>query len=124
MTKYKFAKIITVILFASNKMKSKFKKIFILCFIVLSIFSIKLFAAEYNGRNIDGYEFDCTAYSYSTGKYYYVTVEFSYNEALISFSNGGYIILTMDDEVIDDPSAISCYDYRNSVYWELDVQGL
>jgi hypothetical protein len=80
--------------------------------------------AEYKGQNIDGTEYDCTAYSYSTRKYYNVTVEFDGDEAIITFSNGGHITLTLDDEEIDDPSSISAYDYNSKVYWELDVDGL
>jgi len=83
-----------------------------------------LYAVEYNGNNIDGIEFDCSAYSYDTGSWYYVTVEFYGDEATVTFSNGGYITLTLDDEVIDDPSAIDAYDYEKSVFWELEVDGL
>jgi hypothetical protein len=83
-----------------------------------------IYSAEYLGENIDNTEYDCTAYSYSTGNYYYVTVEFSGDEATITFSNGGYITVTLDNEVIDDPSSISAYDYNKSVFWELNVDGL
>jgi len=83
-----------------------------------------IYAAEYNGKNIDGIEFDCSAYSYDTGNWYYVTVEFDGDEATITFSNGGYITLTLDNEVIDDPSAIEAFDYDKNVYWELEVDGL
>lgn len=81
-------------------------------------------AAEYLGQNIDGYSYDCTAYSYSTGNYYYVTVEFSGSEVTLYFDNGGYRTLGLDDEVIEDPNSISAYDYERSTYWELDVDGL
>jgi hypothetical protein len=83
-----------------------------------------IYSAEYKGQNIDGIEFDCSAYSYGTGNWYYVTLEFDGDEATITFSNGGYITLTLDDEVIDDPSAIDAFDYDKSVYWELEVDGL
>ena len=64
---------------------------------LLFVFSSNTYAAEYNGRNIDGIEFDCSAYSYDTGNWYYVTVEFSGDVATITFSHGGYITLTLDD---------------------------
>lgn len=82
------------------------------------------FAAEYNGNDVDGESFSASAYSYSTGKYYDVSVEFSGDEAEISFKNGGHITLTLDDEEIDDPHAISAYDYQHSAYWDLDVSGI
>jgi hypothetical protein len=83
-----------------------------------------VFAAEYNGQNIDGIEYDCSAYSYSTGNYYYVTVVFDGDEAMITFSHGGYIILTLDDAEIGSPNSISAYDYKRGAFWELDVEGL
>ncbi len=99
------------------------KKIIAANLTVLFVF-FNVYSAEYKGQNIDGIEYDCTAYSYSTGKYYYVTVEFDGDEATITFSNGGYITLTLDDEEIDDPHSISAYDYQRGVYWDLDVDGL
>lgn len=52
--------------------------------------------AEYNGKNIDGQEFDCTAYSYSTGNFYSVTVEFHGTEVTLTFNNGNTLVLEMD----------------------------
>mgnify|MGYP005849237623 CR=1 FL=1 len=93
--------------------------------LILTIFLVStVYAAEYKGKNIDGIEFDCSAYSYDTGNWYYVTVEFDGDEAIIYFNNGGYITLTLENEVIDDPSAIDVYDYDKGVFWELDVDGL
>ncbi len=83
------------------------KKIIAAILTVLFV-SFNIHSAEYKGQNIDGIEYDCTAYSYSTGKYYYVTVEFDGDEATITFSNGGYIILTLDDEEIDAPPFNKC----------------
>ena len=91
---------------------------------LLFVFSSNTYAAEYNGRNIDGIEFDCSAYSYDTGNWYYVTVEFSGDVATITFSHGGYITLTLDDEEIDDPGSIDAYDYDKGIYWELEVDGI
>lgn len=78
------------------------------------------YSAEYLGKNVDGVEYDCTAYSYDTGNYYYVNVEFDGDEATITFDNGGYITVTLDDEVIEDPSNIDAYDYSKGVYPELE----
>jgi hypothetical protein len=98
------------------------KKIFTTSVAILLSFGLQ--SAEYNGQNIDGIEYDCTAYSYGTGNYYYVTIEFDGDEATITFDNGGYITLTLDDDEIDDPHSISAFDYQRGVYWDLDVDGL
>lgn len=81
-------------------------------------------AAEYEGEEIDGESYSASAYSYSTRKYYDVEVEFDGDEITMTFARGGYIILTMDDEEIEDPHDISAYDYKRRVYWDLDVEGL
>lgn len=78
-------------------------------------------AAEYLGQNIDGELYSVTAYSYSTGKYYYGNVEFYGDQATLYFNNGGYITLNLDDEEINDPNNISAYDYQRSVFWLLDL---
>jgi hypothetical protein len=45
--------------------------------LILTIFLVSTaYPAEYKGKNIDGIEFDCSAYSYDTGNWYYVIVEF------------------------------------------------
>ena len=96
----------------------------LITFLLTFLLASTIYAAEYQGRNIDGIEFDCTAYSYDTGKWYFVTVEFDGDEATITFSNGGHITITLDDEVIEDPSSIDAYDYDTGVFWELDVDDL
>lgn len=78
-------------------------------------------AAEYMGNDVDGQAYSCTAYSYSTGNYYYLTCEFSGDEVILNFPNGGYLTVSMDSEEIEDPSSISAYDYARSTYWDLDV---
>ena len=78
-------------------------------------------AAEYMGNDVDGDSYSCTAYSYSTGNYYYLTCEFSGHEAILYFPNGGNISVGLDSDEIDDPSSISAYDYDKGAYWDLDV---
>lgn len=82
------------------------------------------YLAEYLGEDIDGIIYDCTAYSYDTGTYYYVSAEFDGDTVVITFDNGKSIILTLDDEVIEDPYSIDAYDYERGVYWELDINDL
>jgi len=78
-------------------------------------------AAERNGEDIDGELINATTFSYSTGNYYYVRVEFSGDKVTVYFRNGGYRRLTLDDEEIDDPASISAYDYDTGTYWEIDI---
>ena len=80
--------------------------------------------AEYCGEDIDGETFSASAFSYETGNYYFVDVEFYGDEAIIYFDNGGTRSVTLDDEEIDDPSSISAFDYERAVYWDLAVDGL
>ena len=89
--------------------------------VVTLSFSSELSAAEYQGSEIDGESYSCTAFSYSTGQYYYLTCEFSGDEVIIYFPKGGNITVSMDDEEIDDPSSISAFDYNKGNYWDLDV---
>ena len=78
-------------------------------------------AAEYLGNDVDGESYSCTAFSYSTSSYYNLTCEFSGDEVILYFDNGGHINVTIDSEEIDDPSSISAFDYAKSAYWDLDV---
>lgn len=78
-------------------------------------------AAEYQGNDIDGESYSCTVFSYDTSNYYYLTCEFSGSDVYIYFNNGGYIVVSMDDDEIDDPSNISAFDYNKGNYWDLDV---
>jgi hypothetical protein len=98
-------------------------KLFII-FVAVFLLTCSSRSAEYEGKNIDGSDFDATAYSYNIGKYYNVTASFDGDEATIDFSNGHSKTLTLEDEEIDDPHSIDAYDYEKGVYWELNVNGL
>lgn len=78
-------------------------------------------AAEYQGNDLDGESFSCIVFSYDAGSYYYLTCEFSGNDVYLHFDNGGYIVVSMSDDEIDDPSSISAFDYNKGNYWDLDV---
>lgn len=90
---------------------------------VLLVIGLPSEGAEYEGRNLDGETFSCTAFSYSTSKYYEGDCEFvAGTEVAFTFaSNGKSITLEIDDEEIDDADSISAFDYKKSVYWDLDV---
>jgi len=100
------------------------KNRFSILFLCGHLFVRQLLAADYNGSVIDGNTYDCTAFSYDTGNFYNVTVDFSGDEATIYFNNGGHITITLDSEEIEDPNSISAYDYSKGVFWDLDVDGL
>ena len=92
--------------------------------ILALIFAVPVCAAEYHGRDIDGEDYSCTAFSYGTSKFYNVQVEFDGDEAIVKFPKGGQLRVTLDDEDIDDPSSISAFDYKTSTFWDLDVSDL
>ncbi|MFI5305303.1 MAG: hypothetical protein ACHQYP_10990 [Nitrospiria bacterium] len=99
------------------------KVIFGVCSAIL--FTIQLAsAAEYNGKNIDGEEYSGTIYSYDTGSYYDVDVEFENDEATIHFSNGGQRTIALDNQEIEDPGSVSAYDYQSGTFFDLDVSSL
>lgn len=97
------------------------KRILLITAVLAIGISSNIYAAEYVGRDLDGEAYSCNAFSYSTGKYYHLTCEFSGEDVILYFSNGGHITVTMDSEEIDDPSAISAFDYQKGSYWDLDV---
>lgn len=101
-------------------------KLRILMFSLLCVLSycMPVSAAEYLGSDIDGELFSGEAFSYSTGKFYFVDVEFSGSDAYLYFPKGGYIIVSLDDEEIDDPSNISAFDYKRGNFWEISIDNL
>lgn len=99
------------------------KKWFLVLAVLLS-FPCAIRGAEYLGKDVDGNSYDCTAFSYSTSNYYNVSVEFSGDEAIVTFDHGGFITLTLDDEVIEDPTDISAYDPNDGSMWQLEIDDL
>ena len=95
----------------------------VLSFVLFLLGPVTVRAAEYNGHDIDGETYDGQATSSGTGHTYSVRIEFSSDEATITFSNGGSRTITLDDEEIDDPHDISGTD-SDGVTWDLDVDGL
>ncbi|MHB0970005.1 MAG: hypothetical protein ACYC7A_17840 [Thermoanaerobaculia bacterium] len=89
--------------------------------ILIAFLSLPAAAAEYEGRSLDGQSYSCSAFSYDTGKYYELDVEFSGTEATLTFMNGTTVILEIDDEEIEDPGSISAFDYAAGNYWDLDI---
>lgn len=84
-----------------------------------------LLAAEYQGSNIDGEQYDALAKNRTQGSQWYrVKVEFDGDEVTIYLPDGGLIRLDLDDEEIDDPSDIDARDGESGDWWILDVDGL
>jgi hypothetical protein len=92
--------------------------------ILLASFSVSAQAASYNGADIDGQSYSCSAYSSDTSNYYDVDAEFDGDTVKITFSNGGWRVLTLDDEDIDDADSISATDPDRGTSWELDCSDL
>ena len=92
--------------------------------ILLLFQSVPAYGAEYLGTDIDGELYSATAFSYNTGKFYYVDVEFSGSDAYIYFPKGGYIIVSLDYEEIGDPNNISAFDYKRGNFWDISIDNL
>ena len=103
--------------------KNRLRTIVLLLLCTL-FYCVPVNAAEYLGRDIDGELFSGDAFSYSTGKFYFVDVEFSGSDAYIYFPKGGYIIVSLDDEEIDDPNNISAFDYKIGNFWDISIDHL
>ncbi len=84
-----------------------------------------LLAAEYQGSNIDGEQYDALAKNRTQGSQWYrVKVEFDGDEVTIYLPDGGLIRLDLDDEQIDDSSDIDARDGESGDWWTVDVDGL
>lgn len=64
------------------------------------------FAAEYQGRNIDGQSFDAQVYSYETGGLYDVQVMFRKRTAIMTFNGGAQQKIRLYSPVITNPHQI------------------
>lgn len=105
-------------------MAKKRLQMLMLSFLCALFYCMPVSAAEYLGYDIDGELYSGEAFSYSTGKYYFVDVEFSGSDAYLYFPKGGYIIVSLDDEEIDDPNNISAFDYRRGNFWDISIDNL
>jgi hypothetical protein len=78
------------------------------------------FAAEYNGKNIDGKKLAATVYYQETGGTFNVQVEFQGNQAILYFVNGSQQILQIQEIVISNPHQI--YGWGRSL--SLNIYGI
>ena len=81
-------------------------------------------AAEYEGKNIDGQSFNCTAFRVGSKRYYYGRVVFSGIEATFYYMDKPFLTVSLDEETIEDPHDVPAYDYENAIAWNLNVHNL
>jgi hypothetical protein len=81
-------------------------KIFGLALSVLLLLLAPARAAEYQGKNIDGFKFKGKAYLASTGGVYDVMVLFKGDKATIFFDNDDQTTIKLRRQVITDPNNI------------------
>jgi hypothetical protein len=67
------------------------------------------FAAEYQGKNIDGRRFRGQVYSYETGGVFQVEVEFRKKQAILYFVNGSQQTVRLKRSKILDPKDIEVW---------------
>jgi hypothetical protein len=75
-----------------------------------------VYAAEYQGKPIDGQKFPAKAYSYETGGVFDIQVEFQKKRATMYFVNGGKKTIRLKRSEIVDP--------QNIVGWGVGVFNL
>ena len=81
-------------------------KIFGLVLSALLLLSAPARAAEYQGKNIDGFKLKAKALFSETGGVYDVMVLFKENQATLFFVNGDHITIKLKRQVITDPNDI------------------
>ena len=82
-----------------------------------------LFAAEYQGQNVDGWRYCAFARSLETGKYYPVSVVFDHKRANVRLKYGQNLDLTLDEQSVEDPEEVLATDPHGR-WWALSVDGL
>src|SRR5215467_8732691 len=71
---------------------------------------VALFAAEYQGQNVDGSRYCGFARLLETGKYYSVTVVFDHNRVNVRLESGKGLDLTIDEQSVEDPEEVLATD--------------
>lgn len=97
-------------------MKGRPIKIFGLVLSHLILLVAPAFAAEYQGKNIDGKKFAAKAYYSETGGVYNVQVKFKAKQAIIYFAGGSQTTIKLRNRIIIDPSNIQGFGRLGQVY--------
>jgi hypothetical protein len=84
---------------------------------------VSIFAALYQGQNVDGHRYGAFARSLETGKYYPVSVTFDHSRANILFDSGKKLDLILDEESVEDPEEVLATDPQGH-WWALSIDGL
>jgi len=91
----------------------------LICCVTLLLLSVATgFAAEYQGKSLDGKRFSGYAQSLVTGKYYPVKVAFEGKHATVRMEGGKTVSLTLDADQIEDSEDILAAD-RSGAWWSL-----
>ncbi len=91
---------------------------------LILVLTFSTFGAKWRGKSIDGKLFDAEIFSYGQAKFYDVQVKFRGTDCYIYWPKGGYIMVDLDDEDIDDIHNISAFNYKTATYYDIDVAGL
>ena len=84
---------------------------------------VAAFAAEYEGKNVDGLRYCAFARSLETGKYYKASVVFDQNHADVRLESGKRLDFTLEKQAVEDPEEVLATDPHGR-WWALSVDGL
>jgi hypothetical protein len=98
----------------------KFLALTTLLFLLLNA---ALFAAEYQGQNVDGPRYWGFARSLQTGTYYPASVVFDREHASVRLESGKKLDLTLEKPCVEDPEEVLASD-PHGLWWALSVDGL
>ena len=81
------------------------------------------FGAHYGGHRVDGPRYCAFARSFDSGRYYAARVVFDQNRASVQLDSGRTLVLTLDEENIEDPEEVMATAQDGSI-WALAIDGL
>ena len=84
---------------------------------------VAAFGAHYGGQKVDGPRYGAFARSLDTGRYYAGKVVFDRDRANVQLDSGKTIILTLEEENIQDPEEVIATAQDGS-FWALAIDGL
>ena len=87
------------------------------------LLTVRLGAAEYQGKNVDGPYYFTFARSLTTGKFYSAKVVFHRDYASVRLESGKIVSLILDDQSVEDPEEVLAKD-PDGRWWALSVDGL
>jgi hypothetical protein len=95
-------------------------KVALLAASAIIVMPLPVLAVEYQGKSLDGQEFEAQAFSYNLGGVYPVRVNFKGDKAILRFAGGDRLTIRLDNELITDPKNIqgfaSCSPFSIDLY--------